>query len=171
MTAKPSMVSICAPIACESLRSRFGRRYPRNSDPAQGRKTGSGELRCQQRVAIAHRVDDALTVRQSDRRTVLSIEFQSLAGNDHAAADLGGALEGSGNPRIYDEFIPLLREPMRDRNRGFDDADAGYQNVDAVTRLPEGEFFFDGAGEQNHGAPMNLCVWSERRKRCGCAFA
>ena len=165
------MVSICAPIAASRCAVASVDVTRETVIPLRAGNPTAASFAAKQRVAIAHRVDDALTVRQRDGRTVLSIEFQSLAGNDHAAADLCGALVGPGNPRIYDEFIPLLRESMRDRNRGFDDADAGYQNVDAVTRLPEGEFFFDGAGEQNHGAPMNLCVWSERRKRCGCAFA
>ena len=54
---------------------------------------------------------------------------------------------------------------------GLDRADTGDQRCNVLAWLPETELGFNGGGKQNHGAPMNLCVCNERRKRCGWAFA
>ena len=109
--------------------------------------------------------------RKRERGAAFECEFDRVVGNDDAVADASGAVEGAGDAGVDDEVVTAPRERRRERARRLDRADAGDEPFDALARPPKIELGLDGAGEQNHGAPINLWVCSESRKRSGCAFA
>src|SRR6185437_8786301 len=152
--------------AGKPLRGRLGCRYARNGDAAHDRNAASAQFGYQHRVGT-YAVADARAVGQRDRAAVLEPEFERIFGYCYAVTDGGGTVEGARNPGGNDQIVTAARQRVRDGARRFDRSDAGEKRLGPGGYGKSAQFALDRARQQNHGTPINLCVCSESRNRCG----